>query len=116
MIALTFADGLVATFATSVIAVQPTINRVFAAGGSAEIHEPWRNTAGAPLIIRTPAGEKSYPAEDTGLPIHALEALAVQRAVPGGCEAPQMTWADSRGLARTIDALRHAAGVRWAGE
>ncbi len=113
--ALRFANGLLATFATSVIGVQPTINRVYGALGSIEIHEPWRNTAGAPLIVRTAAGERTYPAEDTGLPIHALEALAVQRALPDH-QAPEMSWADSRGQAQAIDALRHLIGVHWLDE
>ena len=117
--ALRFANGLLATFVTSVVSAQPTINRVYAAAGSVDVHEPWRNSPGAPLIVRTAAGERSYCTEDCtkdpGLPIHALEALAVHRALPDH-QAPEMSWADSRGQAVTMDALRHCIGVHWIGE
>jgi predicted dehydrogenase len=112
---LQFSSGLVGSFVTSVQCVQPNCNTFYAERGSLTIHEPWRNPPGAPLIVRTAAGEQTYAAEDTGLPIHALEALHVQAHIPT-LQAPGMTWEDSRGQQRTLDLLRRQIGVKWIGE
>lgn len=112
---LRFPDGFLGTFATAVQCTQPTVNQLYAEHGSLEVHEPWRNTAGAAIILRTAKGEQSFAAADTGLPIHAWEALHVQEHLAAK-QAPAMTWDDSRGQQRTLDALRHAVGVRWKDE
>ena len=112
---LRFGAGFLGTFATAVQCEQPTINTLYGERGSLTIHEPWRNTPGAPLVVRTAAGERTLPAADTGLPIHALEALHVQEHLSSK-QAPAMTWDDSRGQQRTLDRLRAAIGVRWQSE
>ena len=112
---LRFASGLLGSFATSVQCVQPNLNTLHGAHGSLSVHEPWRNPPGAPLIVKTTSGERTYITEDTGLPIHALEALHVQEHLANR-EAPGMTWEDSRGQQHTLDLLRQAIGVRWPSE
>lgn len=112
---LRFADGFLGTFATAVQCVQPTLNTLHGEHGSLLVDEPWRNTPGSTMTLTTATGVRSFAAADVGLPIHALEALHVQEHIAAK-QAPAMTWDDSRGQQRTLDALRAAVGVRWKGE
>lgn len=112
---LRFGGGFLGTFATAVQCNQPTVNSLFGEHGSLTMDEPWRNTPGALITVHTSQGTRTYPAADTGLPIHALEAVHVHDHI-AELQAPAMTWDDTRNQQRTLDALRAAVGVRWKSE
>jgi predicted dehydrogenase len=111
---LRFANGVLGTFQTAVQSARLTTAALHGTTGSIEVTEPWRGTPGlAAFILRRdgrPAETITVP--DDGLDTYAREALQVAAHLGQG-EAPAMTWSDSLGQARTLDALRHQAGVWW---
>jgi predicted dehydrogenase len=114
---LLFAGGVLGTFTTGVRVATPTTAALYGARGWIEVTEPWRGTAGkAAFIVHADGAEpRTVTVPDDGLITYAREALEVARHVHAH-QSPAMTWADSLGQARTLDALRHQAGVRWPGE
>lgn len=68
------------------------------------------------LVVRNPDGERTVAAPITGVGLHH-EALEVHRCLAAGeRESPLHPLADSLALATTLDAVRAALGVRYAGE
>ena len=68
------------------------------------------------LVVRSLDGERTVAAPITGIGLHH-EALEVQRCLAAGeRESPLHPLADSLALAETLDAVRAALGVRYAGE
>jgi hypothetical protein len=81
--------------------------------GAIEIAEPFRNQAGAAFRLHAGGSSSDIAWDADGLELYAREALGVAE-FADRLEHPEMTWADSLALARTIDACREQAGVRWA--
>jgi predicted dehydrogenase len=114
--ALRFPDGVLGTLQASCAAVRHVGATVFGARGRIEITEPWRSTPGqSAFIVHRDDGVETITTPDDGLDTYAREALTVMAHLAGR-EAPAMTWDDSLGQARCLDALRHQAGVWWDGE
>jgi predicted dehydrogenase len=113
---LLFPDGSLGQFQTSCATHRHVAATVFGSRGRIEITEPWRSPAGeTAFIVHTATGSETHATTDDGLNTYAREALAVAKHI-GDKQAPMMTWDDSLGQARCLDALRHQAGVWWDGE
>jgi predicted dehydrogenase len=113
---LRFADGVLGTLHTSCAAHRHIVAMVEGSMGRIDITEPWRSTPGeSAFIVTTASGVETIPTVDDGLNTYAREALVVAQHIADK-QAPVMTWDDSLGQARTMDALRHHAGVWWDGE
>ena len=114
---LRFANGVIGSFQTSVQSARLTTALLHGTVGTIEISEPWRGTAGlaAFIIRRDGRADETFTAPDDGLNTYAREALNAATHLHHH-ESPAMSWADSLGQARTMDALRHQAGVRWDAE
>jgi len=68
------------------------------------------------LVVRGLDGERTIEAPITGVGLHH-EALEVQRCLAAGeRESPLLTHAESLAIAGSLDAVRAAVGVRYAGE
>lgn len=114
-VSLAFAGGHVAQALCACDAPMPQAASVAGPDGMIEVAEPFRNKPDAAFRLHTAAGIRAIPWQDDGLELYAREALAMAACGDGG-EHPAMTWDDSRLLARTLDACRAQAGVRWPGE
>jgi predicted dehydrogenase len=113
---LRFADGVLGTMTTSFVAHRHIGALVEGSLGRIDITEPWRSMPHeSAFIVTTAKGSETFPTADDGLNTYAREALTVAKHIADR-QAPAMTWNDSLGQARAMDALRHQAGVRWEGE
>lgn len=112
---LSFAGGHVAQALCACDAAMPQMARVAGPAGMIEVAEPYRSKADAAFRLHTAQGVRDIPWQDDGLELYAREALALAACREDG-QHPDMTWDDSLTLARTIDACRAQAGVRWPGE
>lgn len=111
-VALRFAGGHVATAVCGCDAAMPQQATIAGPAGAIEIAEPFRNQAGAAFRLHAGGSSSDIAWDADGLELYAREALGVAE-FADRLEHPEMTWADSLALARTIDACREQAGVRW---
>jgi predicted dehydrogenase len=114
---LLFPGGVLGTFATSVRLAAVTNATIIGTAGRIEISEPYRCTPGLATfaVHRLDGAVEVLAVADDGLSRYTREALEVAAHLDAG-ESPAMTLSDSLGQARTLDALRHQAGVWWDGE
>jgi len=114
---LLFPSGVLATFSTSVRVAAPPSAALYGETGWIDVSEPYRCTPGlsAFRIHRPDQPVETVVVDDDGTSRYTREALMVASHLGTG-QAPVMTWADSLGQARTLDALRHQAGVWWPDE
>ena len=117
---LVFPGGLIGTLHTSCASARHISAALYGSRGRIEITEPWRSTPGEAAFVIHHDGAAHAAAEtmtmpDDGMNTYAREALTVATHLAER-EAPTMTWADSLGQARCLDALRHQAGIWWEGE
>jgi len=84
--------------------------------GWIEVEDPYCFNDEARSIIHRPGQDDEVIADPDGLGYLSREAVHVAAHCREGLEAPAMTWDDSRGQARAMDALRHAGGLRWPSE
>jgi xylose dehydrogenase (NAD/NADP) len=111
-VSLRFAAGHVASAVCGCDAAIPQLASIAGPAGAIEIAEPFRNQAGAAFRLHAGGTASDIAWDDDGIELYAREALGV--AEYGDClEHPEMSWADSLTLARTIDTCREQAGVRW---
>ena len=110
---LKFPSGLVASFSCGNLCGRSQSEAfIHGSKGSIEVTEPWGPVHdGAPIIIRTGDDEDVIEVK-AGYDLYANEALTVAQHVDER-QAPAMTWADSLGQARTMDALRARIGLRF---
>lgn len=110
---LQFANGVLGTLHTSCVAYRHITAMIEGSRGRIDITEPWRSMpTESAFIVTTASGVESYPTADDGLNAYAREAVTVADHIAKK-QAPVMTWDDSLGQARCMDALRHQAGVWW---
>lgn len=113
---LRFANGVLGTLHTSFVAHRHITALVEGSRGRVDITEPWRSMPNeSAFIVTTATGVETFPTGDDGLNTYAREALTVAKHIADK-QAPVMTWDDSLGQVRCMDALRHQAGVWWDGE
>jgi predicted dehydrogenase len=111
-VSLRFPGGHVATALCGCDVALPTTAVIAGVDGSIEVAEPFRQHAGAAFRLHLGNTTRDIAWDDDGLELYAREALAVAE-FGDRLEHPQMTWADSRLLAATLDACRAEVGVRW---
>jgi len=112
---LRFANHRIASFATAIRCVQPSVATIYGSLGSIDIEEPWRCPASAALVVNVAGKTPLRILNDDGLGLYAREALMVSRHAADK-QAPVCTWDDSLSGMRLLDELRHQVGVWWPGE
>ena len=119
---LQFASGITAQVATSVRAQPDNVVEIYGARGSIRVPNPWtadRKEAVTGKIIVEGTDEPAVleiPAKVTSF---TLEADAVARAIAAGrqeMESPGMTWEDTLGNLKVLDAWRQQVGVVYLDE
>ncbi|HKP94393.1 MAG TPA: Gfo/Idh/MocA family oxidoreductase [Fibrobacteria bacterium] len=108
---LRFPDGIRATFECALREARPHAAVILGDRGRLEIQAPWHPSGDGAEVTLFPEGgdAESYRAAD-GLPLFAREALEVSEHLRAR-QSPAMTWRDSLGQARALEALRKAAGL-----
>ncbi|MDB5051085.1 MAG: oxidoreductase domain protein [Fibrobacteres bacterium] len=108
---LVFPDGIRADFRCALREARPHSAVIIGERGRLEIPAPWHPSGEGAEVKLTPDGgeEESYRAAD-GLSLFAREALEVSEYLHAK-QGPSMTWEDSLGQARALEALRKAAGL-----
>ncbi len=109
-IALRFPGGHIATALCGCDAGMQQVAQIAGPLASIEMGEPFRNQAGAVFRRHSLEGSFDIPWDDDGLALYAREALGMAQ-YADRLEHPEMTWADSLVLARTLDTCREQAGV-----
>ena len=113
---LKFASGIVAQVATSVQVNQDNVTRVYGSAGSILLTDPWipsRNGETCEIVVNSNGASETLTI-DPGRPLYALEADAAGNAILAGktqADSPAMTWDDSLGQAKTLDAWRKQIGL-----
>ncbi len=113
---LKFSGGIMAQVSTGVQVHQDNSARVYGSAGYIHIPDPWiPSRDGSPAFVHVHKDNKVKKIKVTPeAPLYALEADAVGNAVRAGqlqASAPAMTWDDTLGNLRTMDAWRHQIGL-----
>jgi len=109
---LQFPSGAIGYFTTGLECNVPSSAVVYGSEGSIVVASPWFPADGnAFLIVTTGKGAETVEVR-CGVDLYAAEALAVAEHLDQR-QAPPMTWEDSLGQARAIDALRASMGLAW---
>lgn len=113
--ALRFPGGVLGQACASVVAAQPCGARLIGSAGTITVEEPWKGTPGTRLVAERPGRTPLVHATpDDGLSSHACQLLHASDCIAAGRrESPHMTWRDSLGQARCLDAVRAEIGLRW---
>ena len=108
-----FPGNILAQLSTSVLLNQPNHVTILGEGGSITLTQPWfAGEKGARLIIKRNGHEPEEMNTETreDLYAHELE-LVARHCREGQAPSPAMTWADTLGNMRLLDAWRREAGV-----
>ncbi len=112
---LKFPSGMVASFMSGVECDLPSRGAIYGSEGSITLSAPWSlGAADTEIIVSAKSKTETIPVK-TGGDIYALEALHVAEHLEAR-QGPAMSWADSLGQARAVDALRSSMGLAWAFE
>ena len=107
---LKFPSGAVACFGCAMQCAVPILAAVYGSKGSIVVNQPWFPDDDTARLTVT-AGDTTETIEVThGLDLYANEALAVAENLDAR-QSPLMSWDDSLGQARTLDALRRSMGL-----
>jgi len=114
---LKFPSGICAHFTSAVQCSTPATATVYGSKGSITIASPWfPNDDNARLIVQA-GGETETIEVKHGRELYANEALTVAEHLDARqAPRPAMSWDDSLGQMRTLDALRESMGLRFDGE
>jgi predicted dehydrogenase/aryl-alcohol dehydrogenase-like predicted oxidoreductase len=117
---LAFDTGVVAQVSTSVTLAQENVVRVFGTTGRLEIPSPWvpaGRAGGTSTVAIVRGGDATESMEiDDATPLYVHEIDTAGAAIAAGraeAEPPAMTWADSIGNMRALDAWRAAIGLEY---
>jgi predicted dehydrogenase/aryl-alcohol dehydrogenase-like predicted oxidoreductase len=119
---LQFETGVLAQVSCAVFVQLENVLRIMGATGRIEVQDFWfagGNRAGGPGTIRIIRPDGAVESIDTGkgLPhLYSFEADGAAEAILAGRQelaAPGMSWADSLGNARVLDAWRAGAGLEY---
>ncbi|MGQ9662897.1 MAG: aldo/keto reductase [Kiritimatiellia bacterium] len=121
---LRFSSGMVASIATGIGLNQENVVRIFGTEGQILLPVPYQHaregaTPGRILVIRRGATEPEEIRIESPVTSYTHEADVVGRAIAAGCNEappPAMTWADSLGNMRALDAWRSAVGLTYESE
>ncbi len=108
---LVFPDGLRAEFQCALREARPHAAVIIGDRGRIEVPTPWHPSGEGAEVKLFPAGDEVevYRAGD-GLPLFGREALQVSEFLRAK-QCPSMTWEDTLGQAKALEALRRAAGL-----
>ncbi|MEO7424373.1 MAG: Gfo/Idh/MocA family oxidoreductase [Fibrobacteria bacterium] len=108
---LTFPDGLRAEFQCALREARPNAAVIIGNRGRIEVPVPWHPSGdGAEARLFPADGEEEVYRAADGLPLFAREALEVSEFLRER-QSPTLTWADTLGQARALEAVRRAAGL-----
>ena len=111
---LKFPHGIVAAITFAMECNVPDTAAIYGSQGSIILTSPWLPTDDNACVIVDAAGRQEYQVK-AGIDLYVNEALHVAQYIDAR-QAPAMSWADSLGQARTLDALRASMGLHWEGE
>ena len=108
---LVFPDGLRAEFQCAVREARPHSAIIIGDAGRIEIPAPWHPSgAGAEVRLFPAGGEEEVYRMGDGLPLFGREALQACEFLRAR-QNPAMSWQDTLGQAKALEALRKAAGL-----
>jgi predicted dehydrogenase/aryl-alcohol dehydrogenase-like predicted oxidoreductase len=116
--ALEFPGGILAKLATGVQVAQESVVRVYGSEGSITVPDPWiparEGGKTAILLRRQGAGEPEEIAVESDEGLYSLEADTVAACLEQRQAAPPaMTWDDTLGNMRALDAWRESIGLMY---
>lgn len=111
---LKFPSGIVASTIFALKCAVPRIAGIYGSKGSITLTDPWQPVDGEAAIILDAEGKSERFEIKTGLHLYANEALTVAKYI-NQRQCPAMTWQDSLGNMRALDALRASMGLKWEG-
>jgi predicted dehydrogenase/aryl-alcohol dehydrogenase-like predicted oxidoreductase len=113
---LRFPGDLIAQVSTGVTLAQDNVARIFGTLGRIEVASPWfcsgREGGRSTITVRLASGESRETVIETADWLYAIEADHVAAHVAAR-QAPAMTWDDTLGNARALDAWRTAIGLEY---
>ncbi|MDD5674521.1 MAG: Gfo/Idh/MocA family oxidoreductase [Chitinivibrionales bacterium] len=109
---LKFPSGIVASCIFGIECHVPIAAQIYGSKGHIIVTTPWFPSDDNATIIVTAEGKTETFSIKTGRNLYASEALTVAEYVDKR-QAPAMSWDDSLGQARTLDALRTSMGLHW---
>jgi len=107
---LKFPSGIVAYFACGVQCSVPTAAKIHGSEGSLSVTSPWFGNEDTDTLIVNAGGKAETISVKLEHNLYANEALAVARHIDDR-QCPAMSWDDSLGQVRTLDALRTGMGL-----
>lgn len=111
---LRFPSGAVATFACGTQCGVPTAANVYGSKGSISVTNPWFPSDDNAKLVVAADGKTETIEVKYGRDLYANEALTVAEHIRRRQAAPPaMTWADSLGQMKALDALRASMGLRF---
>ncbi|MBE2205309.1 MAG: aldo/keto reductase [Chthoniobacterales bacterium] len=111
---LKFPGDILAQVSCGVSLVQPDTLEIFGETGAISVAAFWR-PPGPIVVTKYADGSVTSVSDDPGTHLYAMEADAVARALPAH-ESPAMTWDDTLGNMRGLDAWREAVNLEYEGE
>ncbi|MDP9379178.1 MAG: aldo/keto reductase [Chloroflexota bacterium] len=113
---LAFPEGIVAKLSTGVQVSQESVLRVYGSEGSITVPSPWipakEGGTSTLLLYRKGAASPEEITVESDAPLYSLEADTVAACLDKREAAPPaMTWEDSLGNMRTLDAWRDSIGL-----
>jgi len=109
---LKFPSGITASLVSGIECNVPSSAAIYGSKGSIVVASPWTpGPEDASLVVSTARTTETIPVK-TRADQYALEALHVAEHLDQR-QGPAMSWEDSLGQARTMDALRADMGVVW---
>ncbi|MDI9601025.1 MAG: Gfo/Idh/MocA family protein [Armatimonadota bacterium] len=112
---LAFPSGAIAHFACGMRCATPVRAAVYGDRGYLSVASPWLPDADGATVTVVSEGREETHEVSHGLDLYAGEALTVAAHL-GERQAPAMTWSDSLGQARAMDALRASIGLVFPGD
>jgi predicted dehydrogenase len=114
---LKFPNGAVANLACATQVGTDNETRIWGSEGSLRVPNPWFPNEGQNKILLTKGNETTEILVEGGLPLYAIETDTVARYIADRqAPSPCMTWDDTLGNMKTLDAWRYSIGLRFEGE
>lgn len=117
---LAFSGGIVASVATGIAIEQENVLRVFGTEGTIFVPTPWapaRNGGRSSVFVHSKGAAPREVTVETTQQIYGIEADVFAAGIDGRRAAfPAMSWEDTVGNMRALDAWRRAVGVVYASE
>jgi predicted dehydrogenase len=117
---LEFPNSIVAQVSASIALAQERVVRIFGTGGRIDVPSPWfgggLNGGASTIVVLPRTGDARTITIDEPRPLYAIEIDAAGAAIRAGhteAQPPAMTWADTIGNMRALDAWRSEVGLRY---